>query len=166
METFPFPKDILFIFRSDLPVISESLSLKNTAHKSDIMLLHSVSSDMIIAESKNTSSQHTPKYERKCFFLFFLCNPSTDFLHQVCQSQTPCMRLQLIRSWIAHIAERWAFTSLSSVSQPQMHFLPTWSPFPKLQYIKNNSVNILWWVFPGFTVFWHGTKIYSPSPNL
>lgn len=49
-----------------------------------------VSSDMITAESKTTSSHHTPKYERKCFFLFFWCNPSTDFLHQVCQSQTPC----------------------------------------------------------------------------
>lgn len=31
-------------------------------------------------------------------FGFFLCNPSTDFLHQVCQSQMPYVRLKLIRS--------------------------------------------------------------------
>lgn len=61
METYPFPNDTLVTFRSDLPAISESLSLKSTAHKSDILLLHSVSSDMIIAESKNTSSQYTFK---------------------------------------------------------------------------------------------------------
>lgn len=71
MKTYPFPKDTLVIFRSDLPVIFESLSLKNTAHKSNILLLHSASSDTIIAESKNTSSQHTLKYERESFFFFF-----------------------------------------------------------------------------------------------
>lgn len=61
METYPFPNDTLVTFRSDLLAISESLSLKSTAHKSDILLLHSVSSDMIIAESKNMSSQYTFK---------------------------------------------------------------------------------------------------------
>lgn len=70
METYPFPKDTLVIFKSDLPVLSESLSLKNTARKFNILLLHSVFSDMIIAESKNTFSQHTPKYERRFFFFF------------------------------------------------------------------------------------------------
>lgn len=102
MEMYPFPKDTLVIFKSDLPVISESLSLKNTAHKSDILLLHSISSDMITAESKNTSSHRTAKYERRCFFFFFLffllCNLSTDFLHQACQSQMPMWD----SSWSGH----------------------------------------------------------------
>lgn len=76
------------------------------------------------------------------WFFFFWCNPSTDFLHQVCQPQMPYVRLQLIRPRIAPVAKRWTPTSLSSVSQPKMHFLPTWSPLPKLQYINNLSVNI------------------------
>lgn len=71
---------------SDLAVVSEFPQLKNMVHKSNIMLLDSISSDTIIAESKSISNQHTSKYKRECCLIFFWCNLSSDFLYQICQS--------------------------------------------------------------------------------
>jgi len=123
-------------------VISEFLQLKNTDHKSNVMLLDSVSSDMIIAESKNISNQHTSNMRGNAFFLV--------------QSQvlTFCIKFVSHRlpgwdpSWSCHgllllQKDEHPLHFLESVNQPQMHFLPTWSPLPKLQSLQNFFISIL-----------------------
>lgn len=105
------------------------------------MLLNSVSSDMIIAESKNTSNQHTIKFERECFLFFFF---------GAMQVLTFCIKFASDRlpagdpSWSYHgllllQKNEHQLHCLVNINQPQMHFLPTWSLLPKLQSIISVS---------------------------